>query len=158
IVTAFANTVAFTLASVYRIERVHLNPFQLVLVGTVLEASVLLFELPTGIVADRWGRRRSVLIGTTILGFAFLFEISVPSFGFVLAAQVLWGFGYTFTSGATEAWLAGEIGDDDVGRMFLHGSLVRRIAALVGIGTAILLGNANLRLPMAAAGVMTLLL
>ena len=45
------------IASVYRIVEVGLDPLELVLVGTVLEVAVFLFEIPTGIVADVYGRR-----------------------------------------------------------------------------------------------------
>jgi hypothetical protein len=51
-----------TIASVYRIQNVGLNPLQLVLVGTALERPVLNFELPTGVLADTYGRR-SVIVG-----------------------------------------------------------------------------------------------
>jgi MFS family permease len=52
-----------TIASVYRIQNVDLkNPLQLVLVGTVLELAVLIFELPSGVLADTYGRR-SVIVG-----------------------------------------------------------------------------------------------
>jgi hypothetical protein len=52
-----------TIASVYRIQNVDLkNPLQLVLLGTVLERPVLNFELPSGVLADTYGRR-SVIVG-----------------------------------------------------------------------------------------------
>ena len=47
-----------TVAMVYRIEVVHLDPLRLVLLGTALEVSVFLFEVPTGVLADTYGRRR----------------------------------------------------------------------------------------------------
>jgi hypothetical protein len=49
----------FTLSLVYYVKDVGLSPLQMVLVGTVLEASCFLFEIPTGIVADLYSRRLS---------------------------------------------------------------------------------------------------
>jgi DHA3 family tetracycline resistance protein-like MFS transporter len=57
-----------TVASVYRIEVVHLDPLRLVLLGTALEVAVFLFEVPTGVLADTYGRRRSVITGCMVMG------------------------------------------------------------------------------------------
>ena len=61
--TAFVMATAFTTSAIYRIDVGDLSPFQLVLVGTVLELSVFLFEVPTGVVADTYSRRLSLIIG-----------------------------------------------------------------------------------------------
>ena len=63
------------LSIVYHLEVVQLDAFQLVLVGTVLETSCFLFEIPTGVVADLYSRRRSVLIGMFLYGLGFLMEV-----------------------------------------------------------------------------------
>ncbi|HKH09659.1 MAG TPA: tetracycline efflux MFS transporter Tet(40), partial [Rubrobacter sp.] len=56
-----------TVASVYRIEEVGLDPLRLVLLGTALEVAVLVCEVPTGVLADTYGRRRSVIIGFLLI-------------------------------------------------------------------------------------------
>jgi DHA3 family tetracycline resistance protein-like MFS transporter len=66
-----------------------------VLVGTVLEIAVLTFEVPTGVLADTYSRRVSVITGFFLIGAGFVLEGSVPVFGAVLVAQVIWGAGYT---------------------------------------------------------------
>ena len=55
-----------TASMVYQIHRVGLNPLQLVLVGTTLELSVFLFEVPTGVVADvsTWAKLNSHFVCT----------------------------------------------------------------------------------------------
>ena len=109
---AFIATAVFTITPLYRIESAGLNPLELVLVGTFMEAAVFVFEIPTGIVADVYSRRLSVIIGNIGMGIGFVMEGAYPHVGTIMAAQILWGITYTFTSGATEAWLAGEIGED----------------------------------------------
>jgi DHA3 family tetracycline resistance protein-like MFS transporter len=143
----------FTVSTVYRVVVVGLNPLQLVLVGTVLEASIFLFEVPTGVLADTVSRRISVIIGYVIVGIGFMIEASVPRFGFVLLAQVIWGLGYTFTSGALDAWMADEVGVEEAGNVFLRGSQAIQIGSVVGMLASGLLANVNVALPMLIGGV-----
>ena len=147
-----------TLSAVYRFETAGLNPLQLILIGTVLEATVFLFEVPTGLVADLYSRRRSVIIGTLLIGAGFVLEGALPVFVTMLLAQVVWGLGATFESGAVEAWAADELGAERVGRAYLRAAQVGQLASLVGIGVAVALGSVTLGLPLVAAGVGFLLL
>src|SRR5512133_1473980 len=105
-ITAFCFALIFTANMVYHVTVVHLNPLQLVLVGTLLETVVLIFEIPTGIVADVFSRRLSIWIGLLLIGVGFTIEGLFPTFGIVLLSQLFWGLGATFTSGATQAWIA----------------------------------------------------
>jgi MFS transporter, DHA3 family, tetracycline resistance protein len=68
--TGLLHTTVWTTAAIYFIGSAHLGALQLVLLGTVMEASIFVFEIPTGIVADAVSRRRSVLIGTVLMGIA----------------------------------------------------------------------------------------
>jgi len=63
-----------TVSLVYQVTMVGLDPLQLVLVGTTLELSAFLFEVPTGIVADVYSRRLSIIIGYVLVGIGFLVE------------------------------------------------------------------------------------
>lgn len=148
----------FVVASLYQATVAHLSAWQLVLVGTTVEATILLFEIPTGVVADAYSRRLSVVIGFAIMGLAFLVEGSYPHFGPILFAQVLWGVGYTFTSGSTQAWLSDEIGEGRANQAFLHANQYDLTGALVGILAAIPLGNIAVSLPIVAGGGGVLLL
>ena len=49
---ALAATIAFSIAPLYRIRTIGMTPFELVLAGTVMEAAVFAFEIPTGVVAE----------------------------------------------------------------------------------------------------------
>ena len=95
----------FVVISLYEATVAGLSPFQLVLVGTTLEISAFVFEVPTGIVADAYSRRISIIIGYFIMGPRLLVEGLFPFFAPILLAQVIWGLGYTFTSGATQVTL-----------------------------------------------------
>ncbi|MBX2998065.1 MAG: MFS transporter [Caldilineaceae bacterium] len=131
----------FTASMIYQITVVGLSPLQLVLVGTLLEIVYFSFEIPTGIVADVYSRRLSIIVGLLLIGIGFFVEGSIPLFAAVLAAQIFWGIGATFTSGATEAWISDEIGEKEAGRAFLRAAQVGNITGIAGIGASMLLGS-----------------
>ena len=142
----------FTASIVYQVTVAGLSPLQLVLVGTTLEASVFIFEVPTGVVADVYSRRVSIIIGMFLIGLGFLLEGSFAIFWTILFAQVIWVIGYTFTSGATEAWISDEIGEAAAGKAFLRGSQIAQIMGLIGIGIGIILGNVQVNYPILLGG------
>ncbi len=72
-------------------------------------AGMVLFEVPTGIVADTVGRRMSYLLGTVTLSastlfYVLLWQVEAPFWQWAVVS-VLLGLGFTFFSGAVEAWL-----------------------------------------------------
>ncbi|MFH1524687.1 MAG: MFS transporter [Chloroflexota bacterium] len=151
-------SLAFTAMSLYEIRVARLSPLQLVLVGTTLELSVLLCEVPTGVVADVYSHRLSIVIGLCLIGLGFLLEGLVPFFAIILLAQVLWGLGYTFTSGATQAWLSDEIGEERANKAFLRANKFGLGGSLAGMLLAILIGNRQVSLPILVSGGLFILL
>ncbi len=147
-------SLVFTVSQVYRIDTIHLDPFQLVLVGTVLETACFIFEIPTGIVADMKSRKLSVIIGITLIGAAFIIEGSIPSFASVIISQLLWGLGYTFTSGAEDAWIADELGGKDLDPIYLKGTQVGQIFSFLGIICSTFIGSIMINLPLIIGGIL----
>jgi MFS family permease len=99
-----------------------------------------LFELPTGMVADTWGRRASFLIGaaTQLVGnltYVGMWYIHGPFWGWA-AASVLLGLGFTFFSGALEAWMVDALKasgyTDELEPIFAKGQIINGSAMLVG--------------------------
>ena len=70
---------------------------------------MVLFEVPTGVIADTWGRRASYLLGTVTLAASTLLYYLMwqqhAAFWAWAVVSVLIGLGFTFFSGAVEAWL-----------------------------------------------------
>jgi MFS transporter, DHA3 family, tetracycline resistance protein len=137
----------FVVTSLYEATVAGLTPVQLILVGTALEVSAFVFEVPTGIVADVYSRRLSIIIGYVLMGLGFLVEGFFPAFLPILLAQIIWGLGYTFTSGATQAWITDEVGEENANQLFLRGTQVGLFASLIGMGLAMLVGSNNVALP-----------
>lgn len=70
---------------------------------------LVLFEVPTGVVADTRGRRFSFLLGTgtlllSTLLYLWMWNLRAPLWGWAIASMLI-GLGFSFLSGATEAWL-----------------------------------------------------
>src|SRR5512136_1283306 len=118
-----------------------LNPLQLMAAGAARVLARLIFEIPTGVVADVYSRRLSVVIGFALIGLSLLIEGSLPFFLPILLAQALWGLGYTFTSGATQAWLSDEIGEERANRAFLTAKRYDLYGNLTGVLMGMLLGS-----------------
>jgi len=96
-------------ASIYIVVEVGLTPLQLLLLGTTLEVTVLVAEVPTGVVADSSSRKWSMVLSMVIMAAAFTVAASAGSFEALVISNVLWGIGYTFTSGADVAWITDEL-------------------------------------------------
>lgn len=133
--------------SLYEATVAGLSPLQLVLIGTMLEISTFVFEVPTGIVADIYSRRLSIIIGYLLIGLGFLIEGFFPAFLPILLAQAVWGLGYTFTSGAKQAWITDEIGEENANRLFLRAARLGAFAWLFVLGVTLLIGAHHLAIP-----------
>jgi DHA3 family tetracycline resistance protein-like MFS transporter len=155
---AFFQSVIYTVLAVYYVTVVGMNPFQLVLVGTVLEAAAALFEVPTGVIADVVSRRLSIVLGHLLFGVAFLLEGSVPLFAIILVAEVIRAVGESCLSGATQAWLADEVGEDRIGILFVRASQLRRVGGLLGIVVSVGLASIELKLPVLLGGGLAIVL
>jgi MFS family permease len=86
-----------------------LNNVQAFAANAFFTAGMVIFEVPTGVVADTWGRRISYLLGAVTLLLSTLLYLAMwqaqaPLWGWAISS-ILIGLGFTFFSGATEAWL-----------------------------------------------------
>lgn len=142
----------------YYVTVAHLDPLQLVLVGTALEASYFVWEIPTGVLADTFSRRLSVIAGTGIIGVAWMGQGLVPFFIAIAGFQILAGLGEAFTHGAIEAWVAGECGEDGLEALFLRETQFTQIAGFVGLPIGVLLATVDLRIPIVLGGALGLAL
>ncbi len=117
-----------------------LPPIQLVLLGTAMELTILVSEIPTGVVADVVSRRLSVIISFGLMGLAVLVAGTADRFGILVAGQVLAGFGYTFQSGAETAWYTDEIGSASRAEpVILRRGRLQLVASVAGIGAGAVL-------------------
>ena len=157
-VEAFAFGLGWTVAPVFFIQELDFSPLELVLAGTALEVAYFIFEIPTGVVADTYGRRLSTILGVLGLGLGFVATGFAGGVVLVLGAAAFMGFTWTFKSGAEDAWITDEVGPEHAGRSFQVGAQAARIGALLGIGAAVALALVDLRLPIVAGGIVLVVL
>jgi MFS family permease len=97
--------------SLYLVLDAGLSPLQLVLIGSAQSLVSLVFEVPTGVVADTLSRKWSLVASHLLIGASMLATGLVTSFPALAATQMLWGLGWTFASGADVAWITDELGE-----------------------------------------------
>jgi MFS family permease len=132
-----------------------LSFFEVFVANAAFSAGMVLFEVPTGVVADTLGRRVSFLLSLTVLAVTTLLYVALAAVeGGVVAfalVSVGMGLGFTFYSGAMEAWLVdalavtGHTGALDA--VFARGQQITGAAMLVGTVGGGLLGQVDLALP-----------
>jgi MFS family permease len=114
---------------------------QIFIINSFFMVGQLVFEVPTGIVADSKGRKLSFLLGTITLAittglYYFLWSTSETTIGFWMLTTTFLGLGFTFFSGATEAWLVDALQftahKGSLESVFAKGQIVTGIAMLSG--------------------------
>jgi MFS family permease len=132
-----------------------LTIFEVFVANAVFTAAMALFEIPTGVVADTRGRRASFLLSEATLVVGTLAYVGVAAIDgglllFCLAGVIL-GLGYTFYSGAVEAWLVDALKASgyphELDGVFARAATVSSIAMVVGTVGGGLLGQLHLSLP-----------
>jgi hypothetical protein len=111
----FAKAVSFRgywlVTSLYLVVVADLSPFELVFLGTAMELTVLVCEVPTGVMADTVSRKWSLVVSHVLMGVGMLATGLTTDIVALTAAQMLWGIGWTFSSGADVAWITDELDD-----------------------------------------------
>ncbi|HEY9355084.1 MAG TPA: MFS transporter [Arthrobacter sp.] len=117
-----------------------LSNFEAFAANAFFTVGMVLFEVPTGVVADGWGRRASFLLGTVTLAvstyfYYVLWQVSAPFWAWAVVS-VLLGLGFTFFSGAVEAWLVDALRfsgyDGGLEAVFGRGLMVAGAAMFIG--------------------------
>jgi MFS family permease len=124
-------------------------------------AGMVVFEVPTGIVADTVGRRMSYLLGTVTLAastllYVLLWQVEAPFWAWAVSSMLL-GLGFTFFSGAVEAWLVDALTatgyEGDMETVFGRGQIVTGVAMLTGsVAGGFIAQQGSLGLPFVVRG------
>jgi MFS family permease len=132
-----------------------LDIFQVMLTNAAFTLGMVVFEIPTGVVADTLGRRVSLLLCIATLLVATLLYVATAwrGWGFwpFMGTSVLLGLGYTFYTGAVDAWLVDALKatgyTEPLEPVFAKGQMVFGAAMLVGTLGGGLLGQIHLYIP-----------
>ncbi|HEX2128471.1 MAG TPA: MFS transporter, partial [Solirubrobacterales bacterium] len=138
-----------------------LNNLEAFAANAFFTAGMVLFEVPTGIVADTVGRRMSYLLGTltlmaSTLFYVLLWQLEAPFWSWAVASALL-GLGFTFFSGAVEAWLVDALRatgfTGDIEDVFGRGQMVTGVGMLAGsLAGGFIAAQTNLGIPFVLRG------
>lgn len=136
------------------------------LANAAWSAGTMIFEIPTGVIADTIGRRASFLLSLLVLALTTLAYVGLAQVGGGLlafaAVSVVIGLGFTFYSGAMEAWLVDGVRalgyDGGMDRIFSRGQLISGSAMLVGTVGGGLAGQIDLAIPFIIRAVLLIVL
>ncbi len=164
VVFAYLSTSAlFTLAAsliwaintIFLIQRGGLTLFEVMLVNTAFLVSQMICEVPTGVIADTIGRKASYLLSIGTIIVSTILYVLTPAMGWGIAgfmvASVLIGLGFTFQTGAVDAWMvdaldaAGWTGPKE--RVFAWGGMATGSAMILGSLLGGFLGQIDLVIP-----------
>ena len=132
-----------------------LDIFQVMLVNAAFSAGQVLFEVPTGVVADTIGRKASYLLGIATLLVATMLYVATAEYAWgiwaFVGASVLLGFGFTCQTGAVDAWLVDALNhlryEGLHEQVFAQAGMVSGAAMLVGTLAGGFLGQIDLSVP-----------
>jgi MFS family permease len=143
-----------------------LSNFQAFLANAFFTLGMVVFEIPTGVVADTYGRRLSYLLGTVTLSlstvlYLWMWHIHGPFWGWAVSSMLL-GLGFTFFSGSDEAWLVDALHATNfkgsLDSVFAKAQTASGVAMLVGsVAGGVIAQQTNLGVPyILRAGVLVL--
>src|SRR3954454_8525812 len=148
------------LAALYLVVVARLTPVELILIGTFQSITVLIAEVPAGVLADAVSRRLSLVVAHVVMGAGMAMAGLVSAFPLLVVSQCLWGLGWAFSSGADVAWLTDELDRPDLIDRTLVGQarwdLVGTAIGIVSFGS--LASMSTLSTAIVAAGVSMMLL
>ena len=158
-----ATSMIWAINTVFLIQRGHLTLFEVMLVNTAFLIAQAICEVPTGVVADTIGRKASFLLAIAIISVSTVLYVLTPLLGWgfwgFTIGSVLLGLGFTFQTGAVDAWMVDALdftgweGPKD--HVFARGSQWAGAAMIIGSLAGGLLGYINLVIPyLVRAGVL----
>lgn len=156
-ISNFASSLLFLIPVWVAYELQYITIYQLPIIEAIIQGSQLVLELPTGALADLWGKRTTIIMGyfITTIG-SIIFALSRSYETFILYALVT-GLGAALVSGAHEAWLYDSLKaanrEGDYTQVSSKGSLIFQIGLAVATITGGILGSFNILYPIIASAI-----
>ena len=150
-----AASLIWAINTIFLIQKGGLDLYQVMLVNTAFLIAQMVCEVPTGVIADTIGRKASYLLSISTIIVSTLLYVLTPILGWGIAgfvvASVIIGLGFTFQTGAVDAWLVDAL--DEAGwtepkeRVFAWGQMAMAAAMIGGSLLGGFLGQVNLYAP-----------
>lgn len=111
--------------------------FEVALLAVIFEATIIIAEIPTGLFADRFGRKLSTMIGFALYTLSAWLFFSCPTLSGFIFAEIIFGLAETFISGAFEALMVDSLGTDEknkrLGKIFANRTVYKTSFLLLGM-------------------------
>lgn len=144
-----------------------LDIFQVMVVNAAFTVGSLVFEVPTGVIADTLGRKISFALANLTLVISTLMYVGAERYrlgiGWFIGASLLIGLGFTFQTGAVDAWLVDALHhvghEGPLDTVFARGGAMFGGAMLIGSLAGGFLGQIDLAIPyLVRAGILSICL
>jgi DHA3 family tetracycline resistance protein-like MFS transporter len=155
-VIAFGDAFIFAFGEniliLFQTNEAGLTAAQLLALTAVYRFVVMVCEVPTGVVADTVGRRASITTGFVLLGLGLLISGVRAEFTTLLIGEITLGVGYTFLSGAHQAWIADEVGVEEANPIYVRTTQLSMWLWAAAVPLSVLLSAWQINLPILLAG------
>ena len=149
----FNSGLIFTSIWVLYYAVIGLSLVEVSLLYIVITVANMILEIPTGVLADVYSRRLSVIVGGVFIGITYVTVGIFPAFVVALIGGFIEALGDTCVSGALQAWITDEVGEKNVGQVFLRGRQVATPAHWAGVLLSIALAAlTNYQVPIVLGG------
>jgi hypothetical protein len=120
--------------ALYLVVVAELTPSQLILIAVFQGITVVIAEIPAGVLADAVSRRLTLVIAHIVMGSGMSIVAFTDRFGPLVVANCLWGLGWALTSGADVAWITDELDRPDlVDRVLVAQGRARLFGTMAGL-------------------------
>lgn len=146
--------------SLYLVVEAGLSPLELVLLGTAQGLTVIVCEVPAGLIADNYSRKWSIVVSQVIMGLGMLATGLVMTFPALVVTQMIWGLSWTFASGADVAWINDELDEpEQIGPILAKAASWNQWGSAIGIsGIGFLAWQTSLSVAIITSGTLMLFL
>lgn len=131
ILLAIGGTFTHTTYYIYLTTTLGFSNAQAMFLDTILFIAIFFFEVPTGIIGDKYGRKFSFLVGRSILGLSFLMYFVTGNYVILAFGSVLFALGMAFESGSFEAWIVDQVDKTQRSTIFVTRDVIRKLSVII---------------------------
>ncbi len=130
ILLSIGGTFTHTTYYIYLTTNLGLSNSQAMFLDTVLFIGILFFEIPTGVIGDRFGRKLSFIVARILLGISCLIYFLTGTYALLVMGSIVFALGMAFQSGAFEAWIIDQIPLERRRSIFVNRDVIRKLSVI----------------------------
>lgn len=131
ILLAIGGTFTHTTYYIYLTTTLGFSNTQAMFLDTILFIAIFFFEVPTGIIGDKYGRKFSFLVGRIFLALSFLMYFLSGNYIILAIGSVVFALGLAFESGSFEAWIVDQVEEKERSKIFVTRDVIRKVSVII---------------------------